>query len=84
VHAPADPQPALGAWRGPDNYSPRSSESPIVDRFLERHPQPIAAELQQDVRDRGLEHAEPAGIVAALDGDRPRRVSGQRESAIPR
>jgi hypothetical protein len=27
----------------------------IVDRFLERHPQPIAAKLQQDVRDRGLE-----------------------------
>jgi Protein of unknown function (DUF3500) len=28
----------------------------IVDRFLERHPQPIALKLQQDVRDRGLEH----------------------------
>jgi hypothetical protein len=28
----------------------------IVDRFLERHPKPIAAKLQQDVRDRGLEN----------------------------
>ncbi len=28
----------------------------IVDRFLERHPTPIAAKLQQDVRDRGLEN----------------------------
>jgi Protein of unknown function (DUF3500) len=28
----------------------------IIDRFLERHPQPIAHKLQQDVRKRGLEH----------------------------
>jgi hypothetical protein len=28
----------------------------IVDRFLERHPRPIAVKLQQDVRDRGLDH----------------------------
>jgi len=28
----------------------------IVDRFLERHPRTIAVKLQQDVRDRGLEH----------------------------
>ena len=28
----------------------------IVDRFLERHPKPIATRLQQDVRDRGLEN----------------------------
>jgi hypothetical protein len=28
----------------------------IVDRFLERHPKPIAAKLQHDVRDRGLEN----------------------------
>jgi hypothetical protein len=28
----------------------------IVDRFLERHPQPIAEKLQRDVRERGLEH----------------------------
>ena len=27
----------------------------IVDRFLERHPKPIAVKLQQEVRDRGLE-----------------------------
>ena len=27
----------------------------IVDRFLERHPKPIATKLQQDVRDRGLD-----------------------------
>ncbi len=26
----------------------------IVDRFLERHPQPIAEKLQRDVRERGL------------------------------
>jgi hypothetical protein len=28
----------------------------IVDHFLARHPQPIAAKLQQDVRDSGLDH----------------------------
>ena len=27
----------------------------VVDRFLERHPRPIALRLQQDVRDQGLE-----------------------------
>ena len=27
----------------------------IVDRFLERHPKPIAVKLQQEIRDRGLE-----------------------------
>src|SRR4051794_34633941 len=32
----------------------------IVDRFLERHPQPIALKLQQDVRDRGLDHVHVA------------------------
>jgi Protein of unknown function (DUF3500) len=28
----------------------------IVDKFLERHPRPIAEKLQQDVRETGLEH----------------------------
>jgi len=37
------------------NSEQRTNLLTVVDRFLERHPRPIALRLQQDVRERGLD-----------------------------